>query len=746
MADRVTFEISGMTCGACSARLERVLGRTPGVKQASVNLSLERAAVDFEGAAVTVDELVRKVEAAGFGATLREDDEAPSSGGETAADRAQARREAELRRLTRAFLLAATLSAPLLGAMIAALAGVTSGIVAVLHHGLVQWALATPVQLVAGWPFYRDAFTVVFRGGSANMSVLVVLGTSAAYIFSVVIVLSGTAASRGLYFETSAILITLILLGKVLEGRARGRTSAAIRKLLRLGARRARVLRDNHEQEIPIEDVVVGDLVIVRPGEKIPTDGEVDDGQSAVDESMLTGESLPRDKGPGDRVYGATLNRTGSLRFTASSVGKDTVLSQIIRVVEQAQANKAPVQRLADVVSAYFVPVVLASAALTLVGWLIYARDLTPALLNMTAVLVIACPCALGLATPTAIMVGTGVGAERGILFRGGEALEAVKDLGVIVLDKTGTLTVGQPRLTDVVALSRSLEDDELLRLAASVERRSEHALAAAIVSAATERGLSLAEPTGFEAVPGQGVIAELEGRQISLGTRRLLGERGGAIGAIEGRWAELEAAGKTVFALAIDGQPAALLAVADTVKPEAAEAVAALQRDGLRVVMLTGDNRQTALAIARQVGIEQADVRAEVLPAAKADAVRALQDEGARVGMVGDGINDAPALATADVGLAMGTGTDVAIEAADITLISGDLRAVGAAIRLGRATLAKIKQNLFWALAYNTLGIPVAALGLLNPIVAGAAMAFSSVSVVTNASLLKRFDPFGAA
>jgi len=739
-----------MTCAACSTRLERVLGRTEGVLQANVNLASEHATIRFDPRRVRLEDLMRKVESAGFQAFAASRE----------AERGEARAD-ELRRQRRAFLLAAVLSLPLLLAMVGHLAGWHGGLFRLLGDGRFQWALATPVQFLAGWQFYRDAY-LTLRSRGANMSVLVALGTSAAYGYSVVAVLVGGALAGELYFETSAVLITLILLGKLLEARARGRTSEAIKKLLGLGAKRARVVRGEAELEVPIEAVQVGDLVVVRPGEKIAVDGEVVEGRSSVDESLLTGESLPAAKGPGDPVTGATINGSGSLRFRATRVGADTALAQIIRIVEEAQGSKAPVQRLADVVSATFVPAVVAIALLSLGGWLLAGATFSAALLKLTAVLVIACPCALGLATPTAIMVGTGVGAERGILFKGAEHLEQARSVGVVVLDKTGTLTEGKPEVTDWLPLGEPAPGGEeasaLLRLLAVAEAASEHPLAEAIVRFARAQGAApegAARADDFEAIPGQGVAARVDGRAVLAGTRRLLEERGVAGEPAEARWAALEAEGKSVLALAVDGEVRALCAVADVVKPSSAEAVRELRELGLRVVMLTGDNRATALAIARQVGLAEEDVRAEVLPAGKAAAVRALREErpaGTRgpgaarplVAMVGDGVNDAPALAAADLGVALGTGADVAIEAAGVILMRGDLRGVAAAIRLSRATLRKIKQNLFWALAYNALGIPVAALGYLSPILAGAAMALSSVSVVSNASLLRRFDPWG--
>jgi len=728
-AAEIALSIQGMTCAACSARLERVLGRVPGVASAAVNLATERAAVRFDPGQVELSDLIRRVEAAGFKAR-------PLLGDGEDAERAERLRE--LRRQRRALILAAALSAPLVVAMLGHLLGLHGALFRLLGNGWVQWALATPVQLISGWSFYRDGYRAV-RGGSANMAVLVALGTSAAYLYSVLSVLLGHRLPiHGLYFETSAVLITLILLGKLLEARAKGKTSLAIRRLLDLGAKSARVVRDGVEVDVPAAAVGVGEIVIVRPGEKIPVDAEVIEGQSAVDESMLTGESMPVIKEVGAAVAGGTINGRGSLRLRATRVGRDTALQQIVRIVEEAQASKAPIQRLADRVSTYFVPLVIVAALITAVVWYLATRDLSAALVHLTAVLVIACPCALGLATPTAIMVGTGLGAEEGVLFRGGEHLERAGRVTTVVLDKTGTLTVGRPAVTDVAATDG--DEAGLLRWAAAAERGSEHPVGEAIVRCATERGVQLLPSDSFEALAGEGVVARTDGREVLVGAPRLLAARGVDATSLAATVERLEAEGKSVAAVAVDGRAIGVLGVADTVREGSAAAVAALHALGLRVVMITGDNRRTALSIARQVGISGEDVLAEVLPAQKAEAVSRLRDAGgARVAMVGDGINDAPALAAADVGMAIGTGTDVAIETADVILMRGDLRAIPAAIRLSRATLRKIKQNLFWALAYNTLGIPVAAVGLLSPILAGAAMALSSVSVVTNATMLRR-------
>ncbi|MFZ5596623.1 MAG: heavy metal translocating P-type ATPase [Bacillota bacterium] len=729
--ERADFRISGMSCAACAARVERTLTGMEGVLRANVNLAMERATVEYDPGRVTAANLKKAVADAGY----RADD--LDAG--TSVDREKLDRQRETGRQLALLIFSAVLSVPMLAMMLAGL--FNFHLPAIFHSNLFMFALATPVQFVAGYQFYRGAYASL-KHGSANMDVLVAMGTSAAYFYSV----AATFFFPGhVYYETSAIIITLILLGRLLESAAKGRTSEAIKKLIGLRAKTARVIRNGGEIDIPVEDVLPGDMVLVRPGEKVPVDGTVTDGFSAVDESMITGESIPVDKKPGDGVIGGTINRHGTFKFEATRVGSDTALAQIIKIVEEAQGSKAPIQRLADVIAAYFVPVVVGVAAVTFLVWYFLADpgNFTRALINFTAVLVIACPCALGLATPTSIMVGTGRGAENGILIKGGEHLERAHSLNTIVLDKTGTITRGVPSLTDMLPVSGEIEADELLRLAASAERGSEHPLGEAVVRQALSQNMQLSEPKDFEAVPGQGIRAEIDGKKVLIGNRRLITAGNVDITGMEKIAGTLENQGKTAMFVAVDGRPAGVLGVADTVKENSAEAISVLHSMGIKTIMLTGDNRRTAEAIARQVGIPPEDVRAEVLPRDKALEVERLKAAGLVVGMVGDGVNDAPALATADIGFAIGTGTDVAMEAADITLIKGDLRGIAASIRLSRGTMRNIKQNLFWALVYNSLGIPVAALGFLSPVLAGAAMAFSSVSVVSNALRLKRFNPY---
>lgn len=654
---------------------------------------------------------------------------------------AAAAKKKEERKQTARLIFSAVLSFPLLWAMVSHFT-FTSFIWVpdIFLNPWMQFALATPVQFLIGWPFYVGAYKAL-RNKSANMDVLVALGTTAAYAYSLYLTFQSLGShghTDGLYYETSAILLTLILLGKLFETKAKGRSSDAIKKLMKLQAKTATVVRDGQEQIIPIDEVLVNDIVYVKPGERIPVDGEVVEGRSAVDESMITGESLPVDKNPGDSVTGSTVNANGFLKIKAVNVGKDTALSHIIKIVEEAQGSKAPIQRLADQISGIFVPIVLGIAVLTFLIWYLWAApgDFAEAISKFIAVLVIACPCALGLATPTSIMAGSGRAAEFGILFKGGEHLEKTHRLDTIVLDKTGTVTNGKPRLTDAIPFGR-FEEKDLLQFAAAAETGSEHPLGEAIIAGVKDKGLEIPKLTRFEAKVGAGILAEAGGKSILVGTRKLMESEQVEHGALLAKMEELEAEGKTVMLVSIDGEAAGLVAVADTIKDTSRKAVARLKELGLDVIMMTGDNRRTAEAIAKEAGIT--NIIAEVLPEQKAAEIARLQKEGRQTAMVGDGINDAPALATADIGMAIGTGTDIAMETADITLIRGDLNSIADAIRMSRLTMKNIKQNLFWALGYNSLGIPIAALGFLAPWIAGAAMAFSSVSVVLNALRLQK-------
>lgn len=730
---RTELKLSGMSCAACAARIEKGLNKLPGIKRAAVNFAAEKAVVEFNPAETGVPQIKKAVTDIGY--------QAVEVDGRTTADLEREERAREIRRQKFLVVFSGILSAPLMVLMLAMVLNLHHAVPVFFANPLFQFALATPVQFIAGANFYREAY-VALRGRSANMSVLVAMGTSAAYFYSVAATFfGGRIGVTEVYYETGAFIITLVLLGKTLETIAKGRTSEAIGKLIGLQPKNAHVVRNGQELDIPVEEVAAGDLVAVRPGEKIPVDGTVREGYSAVDESMLTGESLPVDKKPGDEVIGATINKLGTFKFEATKVGKDTALAQIVKIVEEAQGSKAPIQRLADIISAYFVPAVVLTAFITFLTWfyIVSPGDFTRSLLNFTAVLVIACPCALGLATPTSIMVGTGKGAENGILIKGGEYLEKAHQLTAIVLDKTGTITRGEPSLTDLIPSEEYAgKERNLLETAARAEKNSEHPLAGAIVSRAREQGAVLDDPQRFNAIPGHGVEAEIDSSKVYLGTKKLMKDNNIEINGLGGEAEKLEKEGKTVMYMAVDGKIAAVIGVADTIKESSREAIERLKQMGLEVWMLTGDNSRTANAVAKQVGIEH--VLAEVLPEDKARQVEKLRKQGKVVGMVGDGINDAPALVTADVGFAIGTGADVAIESADITLIRGDLKGIADAISLSRATIRNVKQNLFWALFYNTVGIPVAAMGLLNPVIAGAAMAFSSVSVVTNALRLRRF------
>jgi P-type Cu+ transporter len=716
---KIVLRIDGMSCAACSQRVERALKKVEGVVNASVNLTTNKATVFTASDDLRAEELIKAVEKAGYHAEV-EVNRNPYKEKEI--------REKEIKTLKTLFIFSAILSIPLFSAMFFHMAGVHT----ILSNGYFQLVLATIVQFTAGLKFYKGAFNSI-RGGGANMDVLVAMGTSAAYFYSVYNLLSGV---EEYYFESSAMIITLILLGKTFEAVAKGKTSEAIKKLMKLQPKVARVLKDGVEVDIPIEDVEVGDIVVVRPGEKIPVDGIIVEGSSSIDESMLTGESIPVDKGVGDEVIGATINKYGTFKFEAKKVGNDTALAQIIKLVEDAQGSKAPVQRLADRISSIFVPTVLFIALGTFLIWYFVRGDFSHALLSAVAVLVIACPCALGLATPTAIMVGTGKGAEKGILIKGGEYLERTQELDTIVFDKTGTLTKGEPEVTDIISFGENKED--ILKLAAISEKNSEHPLGQAIVNRAKEKNLILKEAENFLAIPGKGIHAIIEGKDIYLGNKKLMEENSINIAIQENELLRLEDEGKTAMLLAVDGKIEGIIAVADKLKDNSKKAISELKDMGLSIYMITGDNERTARAIASEVGIE--NVFAEVLPENKAEVVESIKSTGKKVGMVGDGINDAPALVAADIGFAIGTGTDVAIEAADITLMSGDLMGIVTAIKLSKRTMRTIKQNLFWAFFYNSIGIPFAALGFLNPMIAGAAMAFSSVSVVSNSLRLKNF------
>jgi P-type Cu+ transporter len=731
--ETVELSIGGMTCAACSARIERQLNKLPGV-EAAVNLPAERAHIRFDRTQVDVDKLISTIVKTGFTATRSTED--------TRAEE-KARKEAAYRAEVRRFWIALALTVPLIAQMpfmfeggLAPVPGAECHTEDILPRWL-QFALATPVQFWIGWRFYVGGWNAI-RGGSGNMDVLVALGTTMAWAYSTVVWLLDWTHLH-LYFEASATVITLVLLGKILEARAKAKTSAAIESLMQLQPQTAHVERDGRLLELPVKSLIPGDVVVVRPGEAVPVDGEVVFGASSANESMLTGESLPVAKGVGDKVFAATINGEGLLRCKATGVGSHTLLAGIIRLVEQAQGSKAPVQRLADRIAAVFVPTVTAIAVVTFAGWWWAYGDFTYALINAVAVLVIACPCALGLATPTAIMVGTGLGAKAGILIRNAQALELAEKLQVLAVDKTGTLTEGRPAITDFRPAD-GVSESELLRIAASLEQGSTHPLAAAIVQHAKAHGLPLSLPYDVVVAAGRGLSGTVDGKAVKVGSPEWIQEQGVALPDAS----SLQAAGRSVVGVVVGGVALGLLGVSDKLRPSSRSAVARLRQAGVDVVMLTGDNAATAAAIAREAGVERYE--AGVLPEGKAAAIAKLKVDGrpngGLVGMAGDGINDAPALAAADVSFAMGAGANVAMEAADITLMRNDLNGVADAVDLSRATLAKIRQNLFWAFIYNVLGIPAAALGLLNPVIAGAAMAMSSVSVVSNSLLLRRWKP----
>lgn len=728
--EQIDLQLTGMTCAACANRIEKGLSKMPGVASASVNFALETAHVEYNPSEVSADDMIRKVEKLGYGASAKDEQTTENAD----------HRQKEIKRQKQKFIVSAILSLPLLWSMVGHFS-FTSWIWVpdLFMNPWFQLILATPVQFIIGGQFYIGAYKAL-RNKSANMDVLVALGTSAAYFYSLYLTLKSVGSSHHMvemYYETSAVLITLILLGKLFEALAKGRTSEAIKTLMGLQAKMALVIRAGEETMIPIEEVVVGDTIVVRPGEKIPVDGEIIEGRSSVDESMLTGESIPVEKQVGAHVFGATLNKNGALKIKATKIGKETALAQIIRVVEEAQGSKAPIQRIADKISGVFVPIVVGIALVVFFIWYFWVTpgDFASALEKLIAVLVIACPCALGLATPTSIMAGSGRAAEAGVLFKGGEHLEATHRIDTVVLDKTGTVTKGKPELTDVIV--EGMEEAEFLRLVGSAEKNSEHPLAEAIVNGIQEKEIPIPASDTFEAIPGYGIHTVIEGKQVVIGTRRLMERYNINATHAFAQMDELERKGRTAMLVAIEGRYSGIVAVADTIKETSKEAIARLKQMDIEVIMITGDNRRTAEAIASEVGIDR--VLAEVLPEGKAEEVKKLQNDGRKVAMAGDGINDAPALAVADIGIAMGTGTDVAMEAGDITLMRGDLNSIADAVYMSHRTMANIKQNLFWALAYNSLGIPIAAAGFLAPWVAGAAMALSSVSVVLNALRLQR-------
>ncbi|MEH7305115.1 heavy metal translocating P-type ATPase [Neobacillus drentensis] len=729
VTEKTEFDVVGMTCAACAARIERGLGKLDGVKTVNVNLALETAVVEYSSSQLNINDIEKKVESIGYQAIPKQ------------AEKIEEHREKDLEKWKGQVIFSIILATPLLWAM-ATDFEFTSFIKIpdMLMNTWFQLAFATPVQFIIGWQFYRGAFKAL-RNQSANMDVLVALGTSTAYFYSLYLSIKSIGPESNMfdrYFETSAILIAFIVLGKLFEIKAKGKSSDAIKKLMGLQAKTAKIIRNGVEQEIPLEEVMIGDIVLVRPGEKVPVDGEIVEGRSSLDESMLTGESIPVEKSVGDHVIGATINKNGFLKIRAIKVGKDTALAQIIKVVKEAQGSKAPIQRLADKTSAIFVPVVIGIALLTFVLWYVWISpgDLSGSLEKLIAVLVIACPCGLGLATPTSIMAGTGRAAEFGILFKGGEHIETTQNITTVLLDKTGTVTKGEPTLTDIL-FEPEVKEEEFLFLVGTAEFQSEHPLAEAIVTAIREKGIELGEVSHFEAIPGFGIKAMVRGKEVLVGTRKLMSSNQIDIQGKINQMEELEQNGKTAMLVSIDGVFSGMIAVADTIKDTSKEAIKRLKDMGLEVIMITGDNQRTANAIAKDARIDR--VIAEVLPEGKASEVKKLQNQGKKVAMVGDGINDAPALATADIGMAIGTGTDIAVEAADIALIRGDLNAIADALFMSKKTMVNIKQNLFWAFAYNAVGVPFAAAGYLEPWIAGTAMAFSSVSVVLNALRLQR-------
>ena len=724
--DKVELILIGMSCASCAAKIEKALNNLQGVNRATVNFATETATVEFDSSKVDVAAMIKAVRNIGYDAK-----EKTGIGMDTEKEE----REREVKTLKRLVTISSILTIPLLISMFGRIFGFSAGI---LDNPWAQIIISFPVQFIIGYRYYKGAWHNL-KNLSANMDTLIAMGTTAAYFYSLYNVFTKPMSEihNYLYFEASAVIITLITLGKLLEAIAKGKTSEAIKKLMGLQAKTARVIRNGEEIDIPIEEVEVGDIVVVRPGEKIPVDGVIVEGSSAIDESMITGESIPVDKNVNDEVIGATINKTGTFKFKATKVGKDTVLSQIIKMVEDAQGSKAPIQEIADKVSGVFVPVVIGIAVVTFLIWYFVLGNFNAGIISAVSVLVIACPCALGLATPTSVMVGTGKGAENGILIKGGEYLQKAKEINAIVLDKTGTITKGEPEVTDIISLG-DLSDNEVLYISGIAEKNSEHPLGKAIVNKSKEIYEKLPDPNKFEAIPGHGIYAIINEKEYYFGNRRLMEKNNIDISNIESKLEQLENEGKTAMILASNEKVEGLIAVADTPKEDSAKAIKELKALNIDIYMITGDNKRTAQAIAKQVGIEH--VLAEVLPENKAEEVIKLQKQGKIVAMVGDGINDAPALAQSDVGIAIGTGTDVAIETSDITLISGNLMGLVTAIKLSRATMRNIYQNLFWAFIYNTIGIPFAAMGLLSPAIAGGAMAFSSVSVVSNALRLRRF------